>query len=178
MYRAFTQAHSRAPALAAARASARVPAFAPRLGAVAHGGVRRGVQFRRVATAATAKKVNPISAWGKRHPFWFQMIFCTAQAGASDFLIQKYVEKRKNIDLERNAVFVCEQSCAQHRAMNVLTCVICVCVRVCVWSPLADCVRCCVPGRVSGMPAFPRCCCGAVVSPWLFRVTVNIVPVV
>lgn len=104
--RAFTQAHSRAPALAAARASARVPAFAPRLGAVAHGGVRRGVQFRRVATAATAKKVNPISAWGKRHPFWFQMIFCTAQAGASDFLIQKYVEKRKNIDLERNAVFI------------------------------------------------------------------------
>lgn len=69
-------------------------------GAAANAG-RHSVWSRRLLTAD-----NPIARFGKRHPFLFQLIICTAKTAACDLLIQKYVERRKKIDWRRNAVFV------------------------------------------------------------------------
>lgn len=43
----------------------------------------------------------------KKHPFAFQLVFATAKTAAADYLVQKHVEKRKEIDWNRNLVFTC-----------------------------------------------------------------------
>ena len=47
-----------------------------------------------------------IFAWPKRNPFTFQVIIATVKTSIADFLVQKYIEGKEQIDWGRNAVFV------------------------------------------------------------------------
>lgn len=54
----------------------------------------------------TLPGLSALSALGRRYPFAFQLVICTAKTAACDLLVQKYVEGKDKIDWRRNAVFV------------------------------------------------------------------------
>ena len=84
--------------------------LAPRAAALVRHTSHSSVVGRVVRASTTAGQVSTrrmsIVEIGKKHPFWFQMVICTAKTSLCDILIQLYVEKKKQIDWQRNAVFI------------------------------------------------------------------------
>jgi len=71
---------------------------------------RKGTQrlrvFRSHGRRALSVSANSVLSFPRRHPYAFNIGLATVKTSCCDILVQKYIEKRDEIDWKRNAVFV------------------------------------------------------------------------